>query len=122
MNRANEVRPIFMRLGQVAQRTGCAILLIGHLNKAAGMQSLQRGLGSIDIAAAVRSVMFIGKLKHDPTMRILTHEKVLLPRRACRWRSLWGRERFPLGRRVRHYRRRDAVRHRAAAGNQDPTG
>ena len=40
MNRANEVRPIFMRLGQVAQRTGCAILLIGHLNKAAGMQSL----------------------------------------------------------------------------------
>lgn len=75
MNRANEVRPIFMRLGQVAQRTGCAILLIGHLNKAAGMPSLQRGLGSIDIAAAVRSVMFIGKLKHDPTMRILTHEK-----------------------------------------------
>ena len=75
MNRANEVRPIFMRLGQVAQRTGCAILLIGHLNKAAGMQSLQRGLGSIDIAAAVRSVMFIGKLKHDPTIRILTHEK-----------------------------------------------
>ena len=75
INRANEVRPIFMRLGQVAQRTGCAILLIGHLNKAAGMQSLQRGLGSIDIAAAVRSVMFIGKLKHDPTMRILTHEK-----------------------------------------------
>ena len=74
MNRANEVRPIFMRLGQVAQQTGCAILLIGHLNKAAGMQSLQRGLGSIDIAA-VRSVMFIGKLKHDPTMRILTHEK-----------------------------------------------
>ena len=75
MNRANEVRPIFMRLGQVAQRTGCAILLIGHLNKAAGMQSLQRGLGSIDIAAAVRSVMFIGKLKHDPTIRILTNEK-----------------------------------------------
>ena len=51
MNRANEVRPIFMRLGQVAQRTDCAILLIGHLNKAAGMQSLQRGLGSIDITA-----------------------------------------------------------------------
>ena len=90
MNRANEVRPIFMRLGQVAQRTGCAILLIGHLDKAAGMQSLQRGLGSIDIAAAVRSVMFIGKLKHDPTMRILTMRKAPLPRRVHRWRSLWG--------------------------------
>ena len=33
-----------------------------------------------------------------------------------------GRGWLPLGRRVRHYRRRDAVRHRAAAGNQDPTG
>ena len=50
-------------------------IYFNYLNKAAGMQSLQRGLGSIDIAAAVRSVMFIGKLKHDPTMRILTHEK-----------------------------------------------
>ena len=39
MNRANEVRPIFRRLGDVAQNTGCAILLIGHLNKAAGAQS-----------------------------------------------------------------------------------
>ena len=75
MNRANEVRPVFRKLGMIAEKTGCAIVLIGHLNKAAGMQSLQRGLGSIDIAAAVRSVMFIGKLKHDPTMRILTHEK-----------------------------------------------
>ena len=75
MNRANEVRPIFMRLGQVAQRTGCAILLIGHLNKAAGMESLQRGLGSIDNAAAVRSVMLIGALKHAATRRSLTHEK-----------------------------------------------
>ena len=92
MNRVNEVRPIFMRLGQVAQRTGCAILLIGHLNKAAGMQSLQRGLGSIDIAAAGRVVGVLSG----------------------------GRGRLPLGRRVRHYRRRDAVRHRAAAGNQDP--
>lgn len=84
MNRANEVRPIFMRLGQVAQRTGCAILLIGHLNKAAGMQSLQRGLGSIDIAAAVRSVMFIGKLKHDPTMRML--KKKLRSTYLLKWR------------------------------------
>ena len=75
MNRANEVRPIFMRLGQVAQRTGCAILLIGHLNKAAGTQSTYRGLGSIDITAAVRSLLFIGKLKDSPTTRVLIHEK-----------------------------------------------
>ena len=30
---------------------------IGHLNKAAGTQSTYRGLGSIDITAAVRSLL-----------------------------------------------------------------
>ena len=34
MNRANEVRPMFRRLADVAERTGCAVILIGHLNKA----------------------------------------------------------------------------------------
>ena len=63
LNRANEVRPIFRSLGDIAQATGCAIVLIGHLNKAAGTQSTYRGLGSIDITAAVRSLLFIGKLK-----------------------------------------------------------
>ncbi len=75
MNRANEVRPVFRRLGDIAQDNHAAILLIGHLNKANGMSSLQRGLGSTDIIAAVRSALFIGKLKDDPTIRVLTHEK-----------------------------------------------
>ena len=75
MNRANEVRPIFRSLGDIAQATGCAIVLIGHLNKAAGTQSTYRGLGSIDITAAVRSLLFIGKLKDSPTTRVLVHEK-----------------------------------------------
>ena len=44
LNRANEVRPIFRSLGDIAQATGCAIVLIGHLNKAAGTQSTYRGL------------------------------------------------------------------------------
>ena len=75
MNRANEVRPIFRSLGDSAQATGCAIVLIGHLNKAVGTQSTYRGLGSIDITAAVRSLLFIGKLKDNPTTRVLIHEK-----------------------------------------------
>lgn len=75
MNRANEVRPVFRKLGDIAQRTGCAIVLIGHLNKAAGMQSTYRGLGSIDFTACVRSLLFIGRKKDDPSIRILTHEK-----------------------------------------------
>ena len=75
MNRANEVRPIFRRLADVAQATNCAIVMIGHLNKAAGSQSTYRGLGSIDITAVVRSLLFIGKIKTDPTTRVIVHEK-----------------------------------------------
>ena len=75
MNRANEVRPVFRKLGMIAEKTGCAIVLIGHLNKASGTQSTYRGLGSIDIMAAVRSLIFIGKVRKDPTTRVLIHEK-----------------------------------------------
>lgn len=75
MNRANEVRPIFRRLADIAQNTNCAIVMIGHLNKAAGSQSTYRGLGSIDITAVVRSLLFIGKVKADPTTRVIVHEK-----------------------------------------------
>lgn len=75
MNRANEVRPIFRRLADVAQATNCAIVMIGHLNKAAGSQSTYRGLGSIDITAVVRSLLFIGKVRTDPTTRVIVHEK-----------------------------------------------
>ena len=75
MNRANEVRPVFRKLGMIAEKTSCAIVLIGHLNKSSGTQSTYRGLGSIDILAAVRSLIFIGKVRKDPTTRVLIHEK-----------------------------------------------
>lgn len=78
MNRVNEVRPIFRKLADIAQSTGCAIVMIGHLNKASGTQSAYRGLGSIDIVAVVRSILFVGKVKDDPTTRVIVHEKSLL--------------------------------------------
>ena len=71
----SEVRPVFRKLGMIAEKTGCAIVLIGHLNKSSGTQSTYRGLGSIDIMAAVRSLIFIGKVRKDPTTRVLIHEK-----------------------------------------------
>lgn len=36
MHRANEIRPIMKKLSAVAERTGCAVVLIGHMNKASG--------------------------------------------------------------------------------------
>lgn len=75
MNRANEVRPVFRHLADVAERTGCAIIPIGHLNKKEGSQSTYRGLGSIDITASARSVLLAGATKDDPNLRVLVHDK-----------------------------------------------
>lgn len=33
MHRANEIRPVFKALAGVAERTGCAVVIIGHMNK-----------------------------------------------------------------------------------------
>jgi len=75
MHRANEVRPIFKRLGQVAEATGCAVALIGHMNKMQGAKSAYRGLGSIDFRAAARSVLLVGRSKDDPEQRVVVHDK-----------------------------------------------
>ena len=75
MNRANEVRPVFRKLGMISYKNSFSIVLIGHLKKSSGTQSTYRGLGSIDIMAAVRSLIFIGKVRKDPTTRVLIHEK-----------------------------------------------
>ena len=72
INSASKVRPMMKHLAGVADRTGCAIVLIGHLNKS-GNKSQYRGLGSIDIRAAARSILVVGKT-NDGT-RAIVHDK-----------------------------------------------
>ena len=75
INRANEIRSVLKKLSSVAERTGCAIVLVGHLNKAKGASSAYRGLGSIDFRAAARSVLLVGRLKNEPNVRVIVHDK-----------------------------------------------
>lgn len=75
MHRANEVRPILKRVAGMAERTGCGVILIGHMNKAQGLKAGYRGLGSIDFRAAARSVLVVGRLKEDPSIRIVAQDK-----------------------------------------------
>ena len=75
MNRANEARDMTKHLGQVAERTGCAIVLIGHMNKNSNGKSSYRGLGSIDFQAAARSVLIVGRVKDEPEVRVVCHTK-----------------------------------------------
>ena len=75
INRASAIRPKMTKLKEVAARTGCAIILVGHLNKNSNGKSKYRGLGSIDISAAARSILFIGKAPSDPTRRAFAQLK-----------------------------------------------
>lgn len=75
MHRANEIRPIMAHLASIAEKYGCAVVLIGHMNKAMGMKSTYRGLGSIDITAAARSVLIVAREKGKPNLRVVAHTK-----------------------------------------------
>ena len=75
MHRANEIRPIMKRVAAMAEQNGCAVILVGHMNKAQGLKAGYRGLGSIDFRAAARSVLLVGRTKDDPTVRIIAQDK-----------------------------------------------
>lgn len=75
MNRANDIRAIMAKLAGIAERTGCAIILVGHMNKSGGGKGIYRGLGSIDFTAAARSVLLVGRVKDEPNIRAVLHIK-----------------------------------------------
>lgn len=75
MNRANEIQPLMKNLANIASRQNCAIVLVGHMNKIRGNKSIYRGIGTIDIPAAARSVLIVGELKSNPDIRAVVHDK-----------------------------------------------
>jgi hypothetical protein len=72
MYKLETVRETLVSLGQVAARTGCAFLIIGHLTKSQ-TKSQYRGLGSQDIFNAIPSVLNLGKV--DDNVRVMVHNK-----------------------------------------------
>lgn len=76
MNRSElRLRNILSQLGRIAEKYRCAIILVGHLNKAQGNKSTYRGLGSIDFQATARSVLVVGRVKDKPEIRVAAHQK-----------------------------------------------
>jgi RecA-family ATPase len=75
INRANETREITKKIGALAERTGCAIILIGHMNKGSGAKAAYRGIGSIDFFAIARSVLLVGRVPNEPNIRAIAHIK-----------------------------------------------
>ena len=72
---ACKARKLMRRIGMWASTYNCAIVLIGHLSKKEGTKDLYRGLGSIDVVAAARSVLQVEKSAEDEDVRIVRQVK-----------------------------------------------
>ena len=76
MNRANEARDMTKKLSELWQRNiKCAIVLVGHMNKAAGNKAAYRGMGSIDFFAVARSVLLVGRVEGEENIRAVVQIK-----------------------------------------------
>ena len=75
MQSALRMRKLLRGLASVAERSGAAMLLIGHMNKNGNHKSLYRGLGSIDIAAVARSVLMLIRDEDKPSIRYVVQIK-----------------------------------------------
>jgi len=72
---AGRARKLMRRIGMWASTYNCAIVLIGHFSKKEGAKDLYRGLGSIDVVAAARSVLQVEKSDEDEDIRIVKQVK-----------------------------------------------
>lgn len=75
ISNATGMRKMLRQLAIWASLYDCAIVLVGHLNKKAGSKDLYRGLGSIDLIAAARSVIQISACEKEPGIMALQHIK-----------------------------------------------
>lgn len=76
MFRANETRPALAKLFEMCARNDCACVIIAHTGKATKDKSpVNRALGSVDIPAAMRSVIQILPNPENEYERIAVHVK-----------------------------------------------
>lgn len=76
MFRANETRPALAKLFEVCERNDCACAVISHMGKSSlGKSPVNQSLGSVDIPAAMRSVLHIARNPNDNAECIAVHVK-----------------------------------------------
>lgn len=71
-----DVRGFLMHLKSLAQETGCAFLMLRHLNKSGGSNAKHRGGGSIGITGQARAVWTVGEDREQPDVKVLSSAKV----------------------------------------------
>jgi len=74
-HRDQDVRGVLSGLAAMAERTGCCVLLLRHLNKSAGGSAMYRGGGSIGIIGAARMGLLAALDPEDENRRVLAAVK-----------------------------------------------
>jgi hypothetical protein len=75
MNHASDTRPVLDAVVALCKQYRCTPLFVRHIGKARRDKALYAGLGSIDITAAMRSVLFLGADTENDQRRILAQSK-----------------------------------------------
>jgi hypothetical protein len=70
-----DVTQTLRQLGDLADETGCAILLVRHLARGKVKEPLYRGAGPMAIIAAARAALLVARHPEDPDCRVLVPYK-----------------------------------------------
>ncbi|MBX6370111.1 MAG: AAA family ATPase [Rhodospirillales bacterium] len=70
-HRDQDVRRALHALAALADRTGCTVLVLRHLNKSGGAKAIYRGGGSIGIIGAARVGLLVAADPKDDSRRVL---------------------------------------------------
>lgn len=75
MNLPQDVRRVLAPLKEIAERSGCTILLVVHLNQKESRSAHHRILGSGDIVNAARSALVVAEDPDDEERRVIAQVK-----------------------------------------------
>ena len=75
MFRANETRPKLAQLAEMCERNDCACAIIAHMSKTGDKSPVNRSLGSVDIPAAMRSILQLTRNPDNDDECIMVHVK-----------------------------------------------
>ena len=75
MFKANETRPKLAKLFAVCEKYDCACAIIAHMSKNTDRTAVNRSLGSVDIPAAMRSILQLAPNPDHEGERVMVHVK-----------------------------------------------
>ena len=81
-NKDQDARKALTPLRDMAERTGCAIIAVRHLNKSVGLKAIQRGGGNMGLIGVARAGAFFATDPEDEKRRIMAQHKSNLAEKA----------------------------------------